>query len=424
MNERSKILEKNLTFKNIATMSIPNLIVQKFGGTSVGSPERVQNVAKRIKTYHEKGQKVVVVVSAMGKSTDELVKLARQVNPNPSRREMDVLLSSGEQVSIAMLAMALEAIGVPARSFTGWQVKVITDGNFANAKIELISNAKIEEALHQGMVAVVAGFQGVDKNDNINTLGRGGSDTSAVALAAALGAEECEIYTDVEGVYTSDPNKVKGTKKHKEITYDEMLELASLGAGVLHSRSVEFAKNYNVNIHVRSSFNQNPGTMVISEEKIVEKLRVSGVTVKNDQARVTIPNVPDTPGIAADLFGELSDSDIIVDIIVQSSPTKGRNTISFTIPRKDMETASSILKKFTTSHKTGAIDIDEKIAILSVVGVGMKSHVGVAAQMFKTLAEKQINIEMISTSEIKISCVIKEEQAIMAMQEIHTAFID
>ncbi|MEM7181558.1 MAG: aspartate kinase [Spirochaetota bacterium] len=401
-----------------------NLIVQKFGGTSVGSPERIQNVAKRVKSYYEKGHKVVVVVSAMGKTTDELVKLSRQIHPDPPKREMDVLLSSGEQVSIAMLSMALQAIGVPAQSFLGWQVKVITDGNFSNSKIEMISNSKIEESLHQGNVVIVAGFQGVDKDNNINTLGRGGSDTSAVALAASLGAQECEIYTDVDGVYTSDPNKVQGARKHEQITYDEMLELASLGAGVLHSRSVEFAKNYNVVIHVRSSFLETTGTLVVSEEKIVEKLRVSGVTVKNDQSRVTIPNVPDIPGIAADLFGELAESDIIVDIIVQSSPHNGRNTISFTMPRNDLQQAKPILEKFVTSHDTGQLDLDEQIAILSVVGVGMKSQVGVAAQMFKTLAEKKVNIEMISTSEIKISCVIKEEQAILAMQAIHNTFIN
>ncbi|MCB1160016.1 MAG: aspartate kinase, partial [Leptospiraceae bacterium] len=374
------------------------LVVQKFGGTSVGTPERIQNVAKRIKSYYEKGDSVVVVVSAMGKTTDQLIELSKQVNQSPNKREMDVLLSTGEQVSIAMLAMALEAIGVPAISFTGFQVKIITDGNYSNAKIEMISRHRIEEAIAKKKVVVVAGFQGVDKDDNINTLGRGGSDTSAVALAAALDANECEIYTDVDGVFTADPNKVQGTRMHPQITYDEMLELASLGAGVLHSRSVEFAKNYNVVIHVRSSFNDKPGTLVLSEDKIVEKLRVSGVTVKNDQARVTIPNVPDKPGLAADLFGELASSDIIVDVIVQSSPYNGRNTIAFTIPRKDSEAARAILEKFSNTHDTGSPEIDGKIAILSVVGVGMKSHVWVAAGMFKTLAKKSINIEMISTS--------------------------
>ncbi len=399
------------------------LIVQKFGGTSVGTPERVQNVARRVKSYYDKGDSVVVVVSAMGKSTDQLIELSRQVNTNPSKREMDVLLSTGEQVSIAMLAMALEAIGVPAQSFTGAQAKIMTDGKFSNAKIEKISRFAIEAALSKRKVAIVAGFQGMDNDGNINTLGRGGSDTTAVALAAALEADECEIYTDVDGVYTSDPNKIKGTKKHEQITYDEMLEFASLGAGVLHSRSVEFAKNYNVVIHVRSSFNDSIGTLVVSEEKIVEKLRVSGVTVKNDQSRVTIPNVPDKPGLAADLFGDLASADVIVDIIVQSSPRDGKNTISFTIPRKDSSIAKPILEKFSSTHNTGTIEIDDKIAIVSIVGVGMKSHVGVAAQMFKTLANKSINIEMISTSEIKISCVIKEEHALTAMQEIHNTFI-
>jgi aspartate kinase len=399
-----------------------NIIVQKYGGTSVGSPEKIKNVAKRIKSYYDQGKQVVVVVSAMGHTTDELIELAEQVNKNPSRREMDMLLSTGEQVSISLLAMALEAIDVKAQSFTGAQVKIITDGNFSNAKIAMIHRDRLDAALNEGKVAIVAGFQGIDKDENITTLGRGGSDTSAVALAATLGAKECEIYTDVDGVYSADPNKVEGAKKHARITYDEMLELASLGAGVLHSRSVEFAKNYNVIIHVRSSFNYNEGTLVVSEEQIMENIRVSGVTIKSDEARVTIPDVPDKPGIAADLFGALSDKDIIVDVIVQSSPSNGKNTISFTIPRKAIATAEPVLKEFSISHKTGSPDIDDKISIVSAVGVGMKSHVGVAAKMFKALAENNINIEMISTSEIKISCVVKEADAKKALQEIHKAF--
>lgn len=399
-----------------------NIIVQKYGGTSVGSPEKIKNVANRIKSYHDKGSPVVVVVSAMGHTTDELIDLAEKVNPNASRREMDMLLSTGEQVSISLLAMALEAINVPAQSFTGSQVKIVTDGNFSNAKIKMIDRSKIDEALSKGKVVIVAGFQGIDKDENIVTLGRGGSDTSAVALAAVLGAKECEIYTDVDGVYTADPRVIPGAKKHNMVTYDEMLELASLGAGVLHSRSVELAMNYGVVIHVRSSFNQNTGTLVVSEEKLMEKIKVSGVTIKSEEARVTIPDVPDKPGIAADLFGKLSKADIIVDVIVQSSPHNGINTISFTIPRKSVSNAKSILEDFIKTNGTGKLDINENIAIVSAVGVGMKSHVGVAADMFKALADKSINIEMITTSEIKISCVIREDQAKTALKAIHETF--
>jgi len=399
-----------------------NIIVQKYGGTSVGSPEKIKNVANRIKSYHDKGSPVVVVVSAMGHTTDELIDLAEKVNPNASRREMDMLLSTGEQVSISLLAMALEAINVPAQSFTGSQVKIVTDGNFSNAKIKMIDRSKIDEALSKGRVVIVAGFQGIDKDENIVTLGRGGSDTSAVALAAVLGAKECEIYTDVDGVYTADPRVIPEAKKHNMVTYDEMLELASLGAGVLHSRSVELAMNYGVVIHVRSSFNQNTGTLVVSEEKLMEKIKVSGVTIKSEEARVTIPDVPDKPGIAADLFGKLSKADIIVDVIVQSSPHNGINTISFTIPRKSVSNAKSILEDFIKTNGTGKLDINENIAIVSAVGVGMKSHVGVAADMFKALADKSINIEMITTSEIKISCVIREDQAKTALKAIHETF--
>lgn len=400
------------------------LVVQKYGGTSVGTTDKIKNVANRIKSYYEKGDKVVVVVSAMGHTTDELLDLAERVNPNPSKRELDMLLSTGEQVSISLLAMALEAIQVPAQSFTGAQVRILTDGNFSNAKIQAIDDSKIRKALDEGKVAIVAGFQGIDQEENITTLGRGGSDTTAVALAAALKAEECEIYTDVDGVFTADPNKVPGAKMHKMISYDEMLELASLGAGVLHSRSVELAKNYDVVIHVRSSFHLNPGTLVVSEEKLVEKVTVSGVTIKKEEARITIPDVPDKPGIAADLFGVLAEEDIIVDVIVQSSPENGKNDISFTIPRKAIRSATLILENFCQRHQTGKMQVNDKIAIVSAVGVGMKSHVGVAAKMFKALAENNINIEMITTSEIKISCVIPEEQGQAALKAIHAAFIN
>jgi aspartate kinase len=402
---------------------MPRIIVQKYGGTSVGTTDKIKNVARRIKTYHDRGDHVVVVVSAMGHTTDELIELAEKLNDNPPRREMDMLLSTGEQVSVSLLAIALEAIGVPARSFTGSQVKMMTDGNFSNAKIEMIDRTRIDDALKENKVAIVAGFQGIDKEGNITTLGRGGSDTSAVAIAATLGATECEIYTDVDGVFTADPNKVNGAKMHQRITYDEMLELASLGAGVLHSRSVELAKNYDVVIHVRSSFKEIPGTLVVSEEKLMEHIRVSGVTIKNEEARITIPDVPDKPGIAAELFGALATSDIIVDVIVQSSPSNGKNTISFTVSRKSLKDALPILEKFVKENKTGSLELNDKIAIVSAVGVGMKSHVGVAAQMFKALADNNINIEMITTSEIKISCVIPEAEGKNALRAIHDVFI-
>ena len=402
---------------------MPRIIVQKYGGTSVGTTDKIKNVANRIKTYHDRGDQVVVVVSAMGHTTDELIELAEKINPDPPRREMDMLLSTGEQVSVSLLAMALQAIGVPAKSFTGSQVRLMTDGNFSNAKIEMIDRTRIDEAFAINQVAIVAGFQGIDKDDNITTLGRGGSDTSAVAIAATLGASECEIYTDVDGVFTADPNKVNGAKMHQRITYDEMLELASLGAGVLHSRSVELAKNYDVVIHVRSSFKEVPGTLVVSEEKLMEHIRVSGVTIKNEEARITIPDVPDKPGIAAELFGALATADVIVDVIVQSSPSNGKNTISFTVSRKSMKDALPILEKFVQVNKTGTLELNDKIAIISAVGVGMKSHVGVAAQMFKALADNNINIEMITTSEIKISCVIPESEGKNALRAVHDVFI-
>lgn len=397
-------------------------IVQKFGGTSVGDAAKVKKVANRIKTYYDQGINVAVVVSAMGHTTDELVTLAEQITSSPPKREMDMLLSTGEQVSVAVLAMALNEIGIPAISFTGFQIKVMTDGNFSNAKINSIDRTRLDEAFKNKKVVIVAGFQGIDTEDNITTLGRGGSDTTAVAIAATLGADVCEIYTDVNGVYTADPRKVPDARMHNQITYEEMLEMASLGAGVLHSRSVEMAMNYGVTIHVRSSFHSEEGTLVVSEEKIMENMKVSGVTVKSDQARVTIPNVKDQPGIAAKLFDALSKNDIIVDVIVQSSPRDGMNTISFTISKKDVEIARPILEQIRPKMTEGKIEIDEDIAILSAVGVGMKSHVGVASQMFQALANTGINILMISTSEIKISCVIPQSRSTEGLQAVHKEF--
>jgi aspartate kinase len=398
------------------------ILVQKFGGTSVGDPERIKRVAARIKSYHEKGYQLVVVVSAMGHTTDELVDLAAKISTNPPKREMDMLLSTGEQVSIALLAMALHETGVPARSFTGGQVNIVTDGNFSNARIESIDARRLTDELDKGQVCIVAGFQGVDQNQNITTLGRGGSDTTAVALAAALKAKECEIYTDVDGVYTTDPNKVDAARKLDQISYDEMLELASLGAGVLHSRSVEFAKKYDVVIHVKSSFNYNEGTKVVSENQIMEKLKVTGVTLKSDDARMTIGDIPDRPGVAAEIFEVLSEKRINIDVIVQSTGKDKLNTISFTLPVSSVRDAKAGLEPLIQKWGAGSISTDENIAILSAVGVGMKSHSGVAASMFKVLAEQNINIEMISTSEIKISCVISQDRGKEALRLIHTVF--
>ncbi|MCS6972597.1 MAG: aspartate kinase [Turneriella sp.] len=398
------------------------ILVQKFGGTSVGDPERIRRVAERIKRYYEKGYRLVVVVSAMGHTTDELIALAGKVAKNPPKREMDMLLATGEQVSIALLAMALHEIGVPARSFTGGQVNILTDGNFSNARIESIDTSRLLAELDKGQVCIVAGFQGVDQEQNITTLGRGGSDTTAVALAAALKASECEIYTDVDGVYTTDPNKVEEARKLKQISYDEMLELASLGAGVLHNRSVEFAKKYGVTIHVRSSFNFNEGTKVVSEDMIMEKLTVTGVTLKSDDARMTVADIPDRPGIAAELFQALADKKINIDMIVQSTGKDRLNTISFTLPVAALPDARQAVESLIAKWGSGSISTDENIAIVSAVGVGMKSHTGVAASMFRALAEHNINIEMISTSEIKISCVIARERGREALRLIHSVF--
>jgi aspartate kinase len=398
------------------------ILVQKFGGTSVGDAERIARVAARIKGYREKDFKLVVVVSAMGHTTDELVSLAAKVSKNPPRREMDMLLSTGEQISTALLAMALHEIGVPALSFTGGQVNIVTDSNHSNARIESIDTKRLLTELDQGNVCIVAGFQGVDPEQNITTLGRGGSDTTAVALAAALEATECEIYTDVDGVYTTDPNKVEGARKLDRISYDEMLELASLGAGVLHNRAVEFAKKYGVVIHVKSSFNYNEGTKVVSENDIMEKLLVTGVTLKSDEARMTVADIPDRPGVAAEIFDILAKKGINIDVIVQSTGKDKMNTISFTLPISSVKEAASDMTALTTKWGAGSVSTDENIAILSAVGVGMKSHSGVAASMFRVLADQNINIEMISTSEIKISCVIDKEHGKEALRLVHAVF--
>ncbi|MBN2041166.1 MAG: aspartate kinase [Spirochaetes bacterium] len=401
-----------------------NIIVQKYGGTSVGSPERIKAVASRIKTNVEKGHSVVVVVSAMGKTTDSLVELVNSITKNPDKREMDMLLSTGEQVSISLLAMALHEIKIDAISYTGSQIKVLTDGNFANAKIVSISTDKIMSSLQQKKVVIVAGFQGIDEEENITTLGRGGSDTSAVALAAVLQSRDCEIYTDVDGVYTADPRIVSEPKKLKEISYDEMLELARLGAKVLHSRSIEFAKKYNVRLHVRSSFNYEEGTIVMPREEMMEKFVISGVTSKKDQAKITIRNIPDRPGIAAEVFHELAENKILVDMIVQSTGHDGKASISFTVLNTDLDKALKVCEDIKTKLKATAVDNKKDIAIVSAVGVGMISSYGVASRMFRILSEHNINIEMISTSEIGISCVIDNLYAELAVKVIHKEFLE
>jgi aspartate kinase len=400
------------------------IIVQKYGGTSVKDPERIKAVASRIKNYREKGYSVVVVVSAMGKTTDVLVDLAKELSPNPSRREMDMLLSTGEQVSIALLAIALHEVGIDAVSYTGSQIKMMTDGNFSNAKIENISTDRILKSLAEHKVVIVAGFQGVDEEDNITTLGRGGSDTSAVALAAVLKTRDCEIYTDVNGVYTADPRMIPAARKLNEISYDEMLELARLGAGVLHSRSVEFAKKFNIRLHVRSSFSFEEGTIVMPMEEMMEKFVISGVTSKQDEAKVTIRHIPDKPGISAKLFNELGEHKIYVNMIVQSTGHDNRASISFTVKKEDLAKTIELCTEMNKVFGGSAVEAKEDIAIVSAVGVGMLSSYGVAGKMFGVLSEHNINIEMISTSEIGISCVIDSMYAELAAKVIHKAFVE
>ncbi len=398
--------------------------VQKYGGTSLTTIHHIQKVAKRIKSYYNKGRPIVVVVSAMGRTTDDLVLMAKQINQLPSEREMAVLLSTGEQISISLLSMALHAISVPAVSFTGLQAGILTNGNFVNAKIKYIDVKKILDSISQNKVCIIAGFQGANQERDIMTLGRGGSDTSAVALAVALKSKECEIFTDVEGVYTADPNRIPHAKKLKQISYDEMLELSTLGAGVLHPRAVEFGKKYGVTIHVRSSFSEEEGTIVLPETHMMEQLLVTGVSLKVDEARVSVTKVPDRPGIAAELFARLAESDINVDMIAQSTGENQLNTISFTISESSLHLSEKVIQKQIDLWSKGSTSIKKDIAILSVVGVGMKSHAGVAARMFNVLAKNEINIEMISTSEIKISCVIDKSEGEKALSLVHDSLFE
>jgi aspartate kinase len=399
------------------------LVVQKYGGTSVGDIERIKNVATRVLKTKNQGHDVVVVLSAMAGETDKLIRLARQVTPTPDERELDVLVSTGEQISIALLAMTLKAMGVEAKSYLAFQIKIATDSVFGKARITGIESMKIAEDLKKGRIVVVAGFQGVDDADNITTLGRGGSDTTAVAMAAALKAELCEIYTDVDGVYTTDPNVCEKARKLAKVSYDEMLEMASLGTKVLQIRSVEFAKKYDVPIHVRSSFNDNPGTIVCREDKEMERVAVSGVTYNEKEAKIQIMRVPDVPGVAAKLFKPIADANIVVDMIIQTSSTeKGYADVAFTVPKSDFSKTLKIVKESLKEIGGKEVVADENIAKVSIVGVGMRSHSNVAAQMFSALAKEGVNISMISTSEIKISCVIDSKYTELAVRALHEAF--
>jgi aspartate kinase len=398
------------------------LIVQKFGGSSVANVERIQNVARRVVGYKNKGYDLVVVVSALGDTTDELTELANKITPEPSEREMDMLLSTGEQISVALLAMAIHKLGCEAISFTGAQVGIITDSSHTRARIMKINTDKIKEELKKGKIVIVAGFQGVTMNQDITTLGRGGSDLTAVALAKELAAIECEIYTDVEGIYTTDPRIVPKARKLEAITYDEMLEMASLGAQVMQARSIEVAKKFNVPIHVRSSFSHHKGTMIIREVKRMEDVVVSGVTLNKNEAKVTICNVPDRPGVAAKIFKELASNGINVDMIVQNVSHLRQTDISFTVSKAGVLKAMRLVRKVARGIKAGEVLEDQDIARVSVVGVGMKSHPGVAAKMFEALAQNKINIEMISTSDISISCIIKKKFAENAVRALHGKF--
>ncbi len=397
------------------------LIVQKYGGSSVADAEKIRNVARRV-AESAPGRQLVVVVSAMGRTTDGLVALAQQITPQPDPREMDMLLATGEQVTIALLAMALQALGLRARSFTGPQVGMRTDRDHTKARITQITAERVRQALDAGEIAVVAGFQGLSDADEITTLGRGGSDLTGVALAAALKADVCEIYTDVDGVYTADPNIVPDAKKLGRVAYDEMLEMASLGAKVLQSRSVEFAKKYGVTVHVRSTFKPDPGTLVTKEEQAMEEVVVTGVTHDRSQAKISILRVPDRPGIAAQVFGAIAGKNIVVDMIVQNISRDGYTDMSFTLPRGDHARAVAALQEVARSIGAQGVVHDERVAKVSIVGVGMRSHSGVAAKMFDTLAKEGINIQMISTSEIAVSCVIEDKYAELAVRALHDAF--
>jgi aspartate kinase len=399
------------------------LIIQKYGGSSVGTPERIQAVAERVIRTRKEGDEVVVVLSAMSGETDRLLALAHTMSATPDERELDLLLSTGERVTIALLAMALKARGYPARSLTGRQVGIVTDDVHTRARIERVAADRVREALAEGVIPVVAGFQGINEKSDVTTLGRGGSDTTAVALAAALKADRCDIYTDVDGVYTTDPNIVPTAAKLEKISYEEMLEMASLGAKVLQTRSVEFAMNYHVPVRVLSSFSEAPtGTLVTKEDREMEQVVVSGVAYDRNQAKITLLGVPDRPGIAARLFGGIAREDVVVDMIIQNISQEGLTDISFTVPRVDAKKAMNVVSALAREIGANDVQLTDDIAKVSIVGVGMRSHSGVAATMFETLAREGINIMMISTSEIKISCVMDAKYTELAVRALHDAF--
>ncbi len=398
------------------------LIVQKYGGTSVGNIERIHRVAERVERAHKEGHHVVVVLSAMSGETDRLLKLAHEVTGIPDERELDMLLSTGERVTIALLAMDLRGRGVHARSFTGRQVGIHTDSAHTKARISRVTADRIKDALSEGVVPVVAGFQGINARSDVTTLGRGGSDLTAVALAAALKADRCIIYTDVDGVYTADPNIVPAARRLNKISYEEMLEMASLGAKVLQSRSVEFAAKYAVPVEVNSSFKEGKGTLVTREDADMEGVMVSGVTGDRNQAKITIVGVPDRPGIAARVFGAVANANIVVDMIIQNVSQAAMTDISFTVPKPDLRSAVDLIQRLSQEIGARSVAVTESIAKVSLIGVGMRSHSGVAAKMFEVLSREGVNIMMISTSEIKISCVIEEKYLELAMRALHTAF--
>jgi aspartate kinase len=399
-----------------------SLIVQKYGGTSVANLDRIQHVAKRVAKTYDLGNDVVVILSAMAGITDGLTNMASEITEEPDKRELDVLLATGEQTTCALLAIKLKSMNYPAESLLGHQVEVLTNQCHGNARIIDIRSDRIKDLLRNRHIVVVAGFQGCDPNGNITTLGRGGSDTSAVAIAAALKADVCEIYTDVDGVYTADPNICPQARKLSTISYDEMLNMASLGAKVLQIRSVGFAKKYNIPVHVRSSFSEEEGTMVVNEDSGMERLVVSGVTHDKNQARITLKKVPDKPGVAAKIFTPIADAGIVVDMIIQNTRLGGKTDLTFTVPRASFKQALEMERKIAA--EIGAEDVfgDVKIAKVSIIGVGMKDHSGVAATMFTALANESINIMMISTSEIRISCIIEEKYTELAVRVLHTAF--
>jgi len=399
-----------------------SVIVKKFGGTSVGDTTKIKNVAKQIIRAIELGHQVVVVVSAMGGSTDRLIALAEEISSSPPERELDVLLSTGEQVSIALLAMAVSELGYEAISLTGNQVGILTDGFYSNARIVSINNARILTELDLGKVVILAGFQGVTIDDEITTLGRGASDTTAVAVAASLGAERCEIYTDVDGIFTADPQTVKNARKLDQITHEEMLEMAGLGAKVLHSRSVELAQKFEVPLAVRSSFHQGEGTIIVKESEMMERVVVSGVTSNKDQAKISLIGIEDKPGVAAKVFQAVAERKINIDMIIQNIGHDGTTDLSFTVSEKDLSSTVDIIEEVRRQIKIVTVETDSNISKVSVVGIGMVSHVGIAAKMFSALAIENINIQMISTSEIKISCVIDQSQTEKAVQMVHDSF--